>query len=81
MHPKNSNKCLFIILNIGPEAMAMTYQCEFTVKKDDLYYTEKGIPTILLPGMFNSLEDLQYLCKYKPIVVAVKKNCYSHFHF
>ncbi|XP_041806629.1 uncharacterized protein LOC121616071 isoform X3 [Chelmon rostratus] len=50
MHEENSNKCLFIILNIGPEALNMKYECEFTVKKDDLDYTETGTPTILLPG-------------------------------
>nr|XP_046260801.1 uncharacterized protein LOC124067476 isoform X1 [Scatophagus argus] len=50
MHQENLNKFLFIILNIGPEAMDMKYECEFTVKKDDLDYTTTGAPTILLPG-------------------------------
>lgn len=52
MHLENPNKCLFIILNIGPEAMKMKYQCEFTVKENGLDRTETGAPTTLLPGMF-----------------------------
>ncbi|KAM8750084.1 uncharacterized protein AB9X84_014705 [Acanthopagrus schlegelii] len=50
MHLENPNKCLFIILNIGPEAMKMKYQCEFTLKVNDLDLTETGTPTTLLPG-------------------------------
>ncbi|KAI3356001.1 hypothetical protein L3Q82_017273 [Scortum barcoo] len=50
MHEKNPNEYLFIMLNIGPAEMAMTYQCEFTVKIEDLEYTETGKPTTLLPG-------------------------------
>ena len=38
--------------------MSMKYECEFTVKENDLDHTETGTPTILLPGMFNPLEDL-----------------------
>lgn len=55
MHLENPNRCLFIILNVGPEAMAMKYECEFTVKVNDLEYTAKGTPTTLLPGMFDTL--------------------------
>lgn len=55
MHLENPNRCLFIILNIGPEAMAMKYECEFTVKVNDLEYTAKGTPTTLLPGIFDTL--------------------------
>lgn len=44
------NECLFILVNVGPEAMNVTYECEFTVNKDHLDYTERGKPTRLLPG-------------------------------
>ncbi|XP_044073802.1 protein cappuccino-like isoform X1 [Siniperca chuatsi] len=50
MHQENPKKWHFIILNSGSEAMNSTYQCEFTVKKDDLDSTKSGNPTILLPG-------------------------------
>ncbi|XP_037644813.1 uncharacterized protein LOC119499732 [Sebastes umbrosus] len=50
MHQESLQKWLFIILNIGPEAMKMTYQCEFTVKIGDIDHDVKGKPTILLPG-------------------------------
>ncbi|XP_037343551.2 uncharacterized protein LOC119228299 [Pungitius pungitius] len=43
-------KWLFILLNIGPEAMAVKYQCVFTVKKDNLDLTRTGTPTQLLPS-------------------------------
>uniref|UniRef100_UPI0037E82B91 uncharacterized protein isoform X2 n=1 Tax=Semicossyphus pulcher TaxID=241346 RepID=UPI0037E82B91 len=50
MHKESPNRCLFIILNIKPEAMNMTYQCEFIVKIDGLFVTETGRPTTILPG-------------------------------
>lgn len=54
MLEENPNKWLFVILNIGPQAMNMKYECEFTVQINDLDFTEKGTPTILLPGMFKT---------------------------
>ncbi|XP_074513645.1 uncharacterized protein LOC141781743 [Sebastes fasciatus] len=50
MHQESLQKWLFIILSIGPEAMNMTYQCEFTVKIGTMDHDVKGKPTILLPG-------------------------------
>ncbi|KAA8593064.1 uncharacterized protein LOC116689079 [Etheostoma spectabile] len=50
MLQENPNKWHFIMLHIGPQAMNMKYECEFTVKIGDLDYTETGTPTILLPG-------------------------------
>lgn len=50
MHEENPKKWLFIILNIGPEAMNMKYECEFTVKKDDIDFTKTGAPTVLQRG-------------------------------
>ncbi|XP_078118675.1 uncharacterized protein LOC144525587 isoform X1 [Sander vitreus] len=50
MLEENPNKWLFVILNIGPQAMNMKYECEFTVKINDLDFTKTGTPTILLPG-------------------------------
>ncbi|XP_038577241.1 uncharacterized protein LOC119904541 [Micropterus salmoides] len=50
MHEENQYKWLFIMLNVGQEAMNTEYECEFTVKKGNLDYTEKGTPTVLLPG-------------------------------
>ncbi|KAL6100446.1 uncharacterized protein ACO6RY_07596 [Pungitius sinensis] len=48
---ENPQKWLFILLNIGPEAMAVTYQCEFTVKQDYLDLTRTGTTaTELLPS-------------------------------
>lgn len=52
MYEQSPKKYLFIINNIGPKAMNMKYECEFTVKINDLDYTVRGRPTILLPGMF-----------------------------
>ncbi|XP_062257826.1 uncharacterized protein LOC133966815 [Platichthys flesus] len=49
MYPQYPNKCLFILLNLGPEDMDAKYQCEFTVKKDDIDKTKKGNPTRLRP--------------------------------
>ncbi|XP_030283374.1 uncharacterized protein LOC115587596 isoform X2 [Sparus aurata] len=50
MDLESPNKCLFIIFNIGPEAMSMKYECEFTVKENDVDLTKTGTPTTLLPG-------------------------------
>ncbi|XP_031729310.1 uncharacterized protein LOC116397734 [Anarrhichthys ocellatus] len=50
MHEENPHKWLFIMLNIGPEAMTKKYECGFTVRTDDLDHTETGTPTKLLPG-------------------------------
>lgn len=61
MHEENQYKWLFIMLNVGQEAMNTEYECEFTVKKGNLDYTEKGTPTVLLPGMFNYLGDFYIL--------------------
>ncbi|XP_034431053.1 uncharacterized protein LOC117755390 isoform X1 [Hippoglossus hippoglossus] len=49
MYPQNPNKCLFILLKLGPEDMDATYQCEFTVKKDGIDKTRTGTPTRLRP--------------------------------
>ncbi|XP_053296258.1 uncharacterized protein LOC128456195 isoform X2 [Pleuronectes platessa] len=49
MYPQYPNKCLFIILNLRPEDMDATYQCEFTVKKDGIEKTKTGTPTRLRP--------------------------------
>lgn len=54
-NPQNPKKWLFILLNIGPKDMNMTYECEFTVNdKNDLHKTVNGKPTTLLQGMFKS---------------------------
>ncbi|XP_051814698.1 uncharacterized protein LOC127537047 [Acanthochromis polyacanthus] len=50
MYRENDKKFTFILLNIGPEEMKMTYQCEMTLKIGDIDYMEKGTPTRLLPG-------------------------------
>ncbi|XP_033966317.1 uncharacterized protein [Pseudochaenichthys georgianus] len=50
MLQKDPNKWLFILLNIGPEAMKMKYECEFTVEEGGLDKTELGDATILLSG-------------------------------
>ncbi|XP_044073804.1 junction-mediating and -regulatory protein-like isoform X2 [Siniperca chuatsi] len=52
-HTANTNSVIDVRLYgiyRGSEAMNSTYQCEFTVKKDDLDSTKSGNPTILLPG-------------------------------
>lgn len=51
MYSENSNKFIFIILNISEEAINATYQCEITVQQNELDYTKRGKPTQLLPGM------------------------------
>ncbi|XP_040003663.1 uncharacterized protein LOC120801149 isoform X2 [Xiphias gladius] len=57
MHPENPNKWLFILLNLGPENMTMSYECEFTVRKGHLDYTMKGIPTRLRSGQKETEKD------------------------
>ncbi|XP_077937345.1 uncharacterized protein LOC144383520 isoform X2 [Gasterosteus aculeatus] len=49
MLQENPQKWLFIMLNIGPEAMTVKYECEFTVNEDDIDKTRKGTPSELLP--------------------------------
>nr|XP_040058482.1 uncharacterized protein LOC120834510 isoform X2 [Gasterosteus aculeatus aculeatus] len=49
MLQENPQKWLFIMLNIGPEAMTVKYQCEFTVNEDDIHKTRMGTPSELLP--------------------------------
>ncbi|XP_019961047.2 uncharacterized protein [Paralichthys olivaceus] len=44
------NKCLFIIVKIGPEATNVQYECEFTVEINNLHSTRRGIPTRLVPS-------------------------------
>ncbi|XP_068590246.1 uncharacterized protein si:ch211-67e16.3 isoform X2 [Cebidichthys violaceus] len=50
MYEENPKKWLFIMLNVGPEAMTKKYQCEFTVTTYNLDSTGRGTPTELLPG-------------------------------
>ncbi|KAM8855027.1 uncharacterized protein AB9W97_020108 isoform 1-T1 [Spinachia spinachia] len=50
MLQENPQKWLFILLHIGPEAMSVKYECEFTVKEDELDLTKTGTPTELLPS-------------------------------
>ncbi|KAL3055833.1 hypothetical protein OYC64_018518 [Pagothenia borchgrevinki] len=50
MLPQNTNKWLFILFNLGPEAMKMKYECEFTVEEGVLDKTESGKVTTLLSG-------------------------------
>lgn len=57
MHQENPTKYIFIILNIRPEAMNLTYECEVTMKEKDLDYTEKGTPTRLLQGQQETVEQ------------------------
>lgn len=59
---KVPSKYVFIVYNIGPEAMAITYQCEFTAEIKNLHETKKAHPTALQAGMSQSLEDLY--CRY-----------------
>lgn len=50
LHEDGPNTYLFIILNVGPQAMNLKYECEFTIKVNDVDYTKKGTPTILIAG-------------------------------
>ncbi|XP_058478766.1 uncharacterized protein LOC131455249 [Solea solea] len=51
MHSENPKKWLFILLNIGPEAMDVEYECEFTVTINYLDVERKGrTPTRLQRG-------------------------------
>ncbi|MEQ2295935.1 hypothetical protein AMECASPLE_019731 [Ameca splendens] len=49
MTEHNPNKFVFILRNVGPEAMEFTYQCEITVTIENVDYTERGTPTKLKP--------------------------------
>ncbi|GAA6219140.1 uncharacterized protein LOC120801149 isoform X2 [Lates japonicus] len=50
MYQEIPNKWLFTILNIGPEAMNILYECEFTVIDKNIDHTKRGKPTRLLKG-------------------------------
>ncbi|XP_022596766.1 uncharacterized protein LOC111218645 [Seriola dumerili] len=56
MYQENPNKFIFILLNIGPEATKVAYECEFTVKTGPLDNTKRGTPTQLWAGQ-NKTED------------------------
>ncbi|KAF6723330.1 hypothetical protein FQA47_020611 [Oryzias melastigma] len=43
------NKVVFLLFNIGEEAMQVSYQCEFTLEINDLFLTETGEPIKLQP--------------------------------
>jgi len=58
MHQESAHKWLFILLNVGPEAMSVRYECEFTVNEDDLDIQRKGTPTELLPRTFDPFGTL-----------------------
>ncbi|XP_074551572.1 uncharacterized protein LOC141808768 isoform X2 [Halichoeres trimaculatus] len=44
-------KYLFILLNNRPEAFSLGYQCEFTLKINDIHLTKVGGQTQLLPAL------------------------------
>ncbi|XP_034418392.1 uncharacterized protein LOC117751007 isoform X2 [Cyclopterus lumpus] len=50
MYQESPQQWLFVLLNIGPEAMTVKYECEVTVNEGDLDIQRKGTPTQLLPG-------------------------------
>ncbi|XP_011488288.1 uncharacterized protein LOC105356863 [Oryzias latipes] len=41
------NKTVFLLVNIGEEAMQLSYQCEFTLSHGGLFYTATGKPSKL----------------------------------
>ncbi|KAM4559117.1 uncharacterized protein PAE49_013631 isoform 2-T2 [Odontesthes bonariensis] len=47
MYEESPNKYFFILLNIGPEAMNLTYKCQISMEINDVDHTEKGKPTEL----------------------------------
>lgn len=58
MYQGIADKWLFIIFNIGPEAMNILYECEFTVLINHIDQIGRGKPTKLLQGMSKPLDDL-----------------------
>lgn len=50
MHEDGPNRCVFVILDAGPQAMSMKYECEFTINVNNMDSTKKGTPTILIAG-------------------------------
>ncbi|XP_059198342.1 uncharacterized protein LOC131978650 [Centropristis striata] len=51
MYEESPNKWIFVLLHIGPEALNMKYQCEFSVTQHDLDEKKTGTTlTTLLPG-------------------------------
>ncbi|XP_067373054.1 uncharacterized protein [Channa argus] len=57
IHSNNPQKWLFILLNVGQEAMNTLYECEFTLVENDLHETETGEPTRLLQGQQEPDQD------------------------
>ncbi|MED6243149.1 hypothetical protein ATANTOWER_015692 [Ataeniobius toweri] len=55
----NPNKFVFILRNVGPEAMEFTYQCEITVTVENVDHTVTGTPTKLKPDFTVIQRQLQ----------------------
>lgn len=70
MHEDGPNRYLFIMLNVGPQAMNLKYECEFTIKVNDVDYTKKGTPTILIAGEFNPF----FKKKKKKVIITQHNN-------
>ncbi|XP_029968645.1 uncharacterized protein LOC115403784 [Salarias fasciatus] len=51
--PTTGKQQVFLLLNVGPEEMSCTYQCEVTIQENGnipKFFTEKGTPTKLVQG-------------------------------
>ncbi|XP_030614651.1 uncharacterized protein LOC115801085 [Archocentrus centrarchus] len=44
----DQDKWIFILFNLGPDAMTFEYECEVTAKENDIDNTKRGTPTKLL---------------------------------
>ncbi|XP_041856852.1 uncharacterized protein LOC121649825 [Melanotaenia boesemani] len=50
MYEENPKKYVFILFNIAPKEMSLTYVCEFSVEENGVDYQEEGRGTKLLQG-------------------------------
>lgn len=50
LYQKNSNEFVFMLLNLGQEAMDYSYQCRITVRRNDVDFIEPGKPVKLQEG-------------------------------
>ncbi|XP_008300697.1 uncharacterized protein LOC103372761 [Stegastes partitus] len=63
MIEESENKFTFILLNIGPEALNVTYECEFSLNIEEIHHMERGTPTRLLQGQ----KETEERCKPRPV--------------
>ncbi|XP_060909671.1 uncharacterized protein LOC132986958 [Labrus mixtus] len=66
IYEEKHNKYIFLIFNIGPEAMKIKYVCDFTLNINNIHTAEVGKPTTLLEGQKEEGQKGEAESKPKP---------------